>query len=122
MVIGGKPSACDRISQFWGTWMAHLVKRLTLDCDSGHVLRVSQFKPHVRLSADSTKPVWDSLSLLLPALLSLSLKKEKKKNYQFLQEGTLSSPWNMTAVVGRNMAHDYDPSSRVLCLSWEEVV
>ena len=57
--------------------MARLVKRLTLDFGSGHDLMVREFKPHVRLWADSGEPVRDSLSPPLSAspLLSLSLSK-----------------------------------------------
>ena len=41
---------------------------------SGHDLVVCKFKPHVGLCADGAEPAWDSLSLSLPHLLSLSLR------------------------------------------------
>ena len=40
---------------FKGTWMAQLVKCLTLDLDSGHDLTVHEIEPHVELSAESTQ-------------------------------------------------------------------
>ena len=63
--------------------MAQLVKRPTLDFGSGHDLMVGEFKPCVRLCADSVEPAWDSLSpSLCPSTahsLSLSLKVNKLK-------------------------------------------
>ena len=53
--------------------MAQSVERLTLDFSSGHDLTVCEFKPHVRLCADSTGPVCDSLPPSLSLSLSLSL-------------------------------------------------
>ena len=61
----------------WGAWLAQLVRRPTLGCGSGHDLTVHEFKPRIRLCADSAEPAWDSLSLPLShsalPLLSLSL-------------------------------------------------
>ena len=48
-----------------GAGVAQLVKWLTLDFGSGHDLRIHEFNPHIKLCADSTKPAWYSLSLLL---------------------------------------------------------
>ena len=59
-----------------GTWVAQLVKRLTLGFGSGHNLTVREFKPCVGLCADSSEPAWDSLSPLLSARLSLSLSQK----------------------------------------------
>ena len=66
-----------------GTWMALLVKCLTLDFSSGHGLMVCEFEPHVRfcvISAESPEPAWDSLSLPLslplPRSYLLSLKNK----------------------------------------------
>ena len=42
--------------------MPQLVKCLTLDLGLGHDLMVHEFKPHVRLSADSADPALDSLA------------------------------------------------------------
>ena len=46
----------------WGTWVAQLVKRLTLDLSSGLDLTVPGIKPHIRLCADSAEPAWDFVS------------------------------------------------------------
>ena len=56
------------------TWVAQLVKRLTLGFGSGYDLMVCEFKPHVRLCTDSKESAWKSLSLPLsaPAPLVLS--------------------------------------------------
>ena len=48
-----------------GTWVAQLVKRLTLGFGSGHDLTVCGIKPCVGLHALSAEPAWDSLSLSL---------------------------------------------------------
>ena len=62
-----------------GAWVAQSVGHLTLDFSSGHNLTICEFKPQVRLCADSSEPTWDSLSLSLSAppllmqALSLSL-------------------------------------------------
>ena len=58
--------------------MAELVKRPTLDFDSGHELTVHGIEPGIQLCADSAEPIWDSLSPSLSAsplfmILSLSL-------------------------------------------------
>ena len=55
------------------------VKRLTLGSGSGHGLAVHEFKPCVRLYAESTEPAGDSLSpsLSAPPLLTLSLSQNK---------------------------------------------
>ena len=46
----------------WGTWVAQLVKRPTLDFDAGHDLTVGEFEPQMGLCADGVEPAWDSLS------------------------------------------------------------
>ena len=60
-----------------GLGAAQLVKRLTLDFSSGHDLTVQETEYRIRLSVDSTEPLWNSLSSSLPAppllVLSLSL-------------------------------------------------
>ena len=73
--------------------MAQLVKRLTLDLGSGHDLTFRGFEPRVGLWADSTELAWESLShslsLPLPCVLSLSLKRNKlKKKERGGLEGT----------------------------------
>ena len=57
--------------------MAQVVKCLTLDFSSGHVLMVCEFEPQGGLQAGSAKPAWDSLSrsLSAPPLLTHSLLK-----------------------------------------------
>ena len=40
----------------WGTWVAQLVKCLTLDLGSGHDLTVCELKPHIGLCTDSSEP------------------------------------------------------------------
>ena len=52
----------------WGTWVAQLVKHLTLGFSLGYDLKVCGFEPHARLQADSVEPAWDffSLSLCVP--------------------------------------------------------
>ena len=71
---------------FRGTWLAQSVEHPTLDFGSGHDLTVHEFKPRVRLCADSTEPAWDSWSpsLSAPPPLMLCLKLKKKKSCQFL--------------------------------------
>ena len=54
--------------------MAQLAKRPALDLSSGHDLPVGEFEPCIGLCAQGLEPAWDSLSLPLPRLLSLSLK------------------------------------------------
>ena len=41
---------------FRGTWVAQLVKCLTLDIDSGHDLTVREIEPHVGLRSGRTEP------------------------------------------------------------------
>ena len=81
--VGFHPS-CNRKSEqsfkalFWGgTWVAQLLKPLTLGFGLGHDLTVPELEPQVRLCVDSSEPAWDSLSLPLPSpfFLSLSLSK-----------------------------------------------
>ena len=48
------------------------VKCLTLHFSSGHDLTVHEIEPRVGLCANSAEPAWDSLSLSLSLLLSLS--------------------------------------------------
>ena len=35
------------MSQLWGIWVAHLVKRPTLDLDSSQDIRIREFKPFI---------------------------------------------------------------------------
>ena len=42
------------------TWVAQLVKRLTLDFGSGHDIIVREFEPRVGLCADSVDPPFPS--------------------------------------------------------------
>ena len=62
------------------TWVAQLVKYLTLDFGSGHDLTVHEFKPCIRLASVSIEPASDplspSLSAPVPLVLSLSLKNK----------------------------------------------
>ena len=62
-------------SQSQSDWVVQSVKCPTLGFSSGHDLMVREFKPHVRLCADSVEHAWDSLSPFLSAstLLMLSL-------------------------------------------------
>ena len=62
-----------------GAWVAQSVKCLTLGFSSGHDLMVQEFEPCIRLFADSVEPAWDSLSLTLPDLCSLSFRTNKLK-------------------------------------------
>ena len=45
-----------------GTWVAQLVKLLTLELCSGHEITVREIKTHAGLCADSVEPASDSLS------------------------------------------------------------
>ena len=59
-----------------GAWVAQLVKRLTLDFGSGHVLAVGGFETPTRLCSESMDPariLSVSLSLQLSCLIDLSL-------------------------------------------------
>ena len=61
-----------------GTWVAQLVKHLTLDFSSGHDFTVHEIEPQVGLCPDNAKPSWDSL---FPSLsLSLKINKHFLKN------------------------------------------
>ena len=51
-----------KIQELQGTWMAKLVKRLTLAFGSGHDLRAVRLSLHQLGSALDTKPAWGSLS------------------------------------------------------------
>ena len=64
----------------WGAWLAQSVEGPTLDFSSGHDLMVHEFKPHIRLCADSVEPAWDSLfpSLPLPLPRPYALSKINK--------------------------------------------
>ena len=74
----------------WGSWVAPLVKHLTLGFDSGGDLTVREFKPHVRLQAESAEPARGFLSLLsLPLLCSCALSLSCKIN---VKEREKSSP------------------------------
>ena len=57
---------------FKGTWVARLVKRLTLDLGSGHDLTVPEFEPPALGSVLTARDSF-SLPLSLPLSLSLSL-------------------------------------------------
>ena len=48
---------------------------LTPEFGSGRDLMIQEFKPHIGLCADSSEHAWDSLSLPLPQLCSLSQNK-----------------------------------------------
>ena len=64
-----------------GTWVAQLVKTLTLDSGSGHDLTVHEFQPQprVRLCADSLESASYSLSLCPSPVLTLTVPQNKKK-------------------------------------------
>ena len=64
----------------WGTWVAQLAKRPTLDFSSGHELTVGEIEPHFGLCAGNTEPAWDSLSLFSCPSLSLSLSVRLSQN------------------------------------------
>ena len=53
------------------SWVAQLVKRLTLGVGLDHDLMVCKFKPYFGLYADGSEPAWDSVSLSLPLPQSL---------------------------------------------------
>ena len=57
-----------------GTWVAQLVKCLSLGFSSDHAVTVCEFEPHIGLHADSEELAWDSLSSSLSAH-SVSQKK-----------------------------------------------
>ena len=57
----------EKMDTNWGTWVAQLVKRPTLDFHLGHDLTVGEFKPRIGLHTDSMEPAWDSVS---PSLCS----------------------------------------------------
>ena len=64
--------------------MPQSVKHLTPDLGSGHDLTVHEFKPCLRLCANSVESAWDSLSLPLsapppPRFLKVNILKKKKK-------------------------------------------
>ena len=50
-----------------------VVRQLALDFGSGHDLMVGEFKPCIRLLADSVEPAWDSCFFSLCFSLSLPL-------------------------------------------------
>ena len=52
----GIPLRVVRNAESGGIWGAQSVKHLTLDFRSGHDLMVPEFKPRVRLCADSAEP------------------------------------------------------------------
>ena len=79
--------------RFGGTWVAQLVKGLTLDFNPGHDLTVPGFEPHVGLSADSVEPACDSLSPALSKINKYFLKnKEKVQVFPKFNEKSLKSP------------------------------
>ena len=49
---------------------ARSIERPALDFSSGRDLTAREFKPHVRLCADSVEPIWDPLSLSPSLFLS----------------------------------------------------
>ena len=57
-----------------------------LDFGSSHDLTVYGFEPRIRPRADSEEPAWDSRSLPLPRLQSLSLSQNKKTNVRKKKE------------------------------------
>ena len=61
---------CQNKAGNGGAWVARSVKIPTLDLSSGHDLTVREFKPHIRLCAESAQPTWDSHSLSLSLPLS----------------------------------------------------
>ena len=62
---------------FWVSWVAELVKCLTLDFSLDHDLTVGEIEHHVRLCTDSMEPAWDSLSSSLSDLPPLTLRLSK---------------------------------------------
>ena len=66
-----------------GAWRAQSVKPPTFDFGSAHDLTVYEFKPCIKVHANSTEPAWDALSPSLSAspplmhALSLSLSLSK---------------------------------------------
>ena len=60
-----------------GTCVVQLVERPTLVFSSGHDLTVLEFKPRVRLCADSADPALDSLSHSLSVPVSVSLPQNR---------------------------------------------
>ena len=67
---------CYNYVVFWGTWLAHMVKHLTLDFGSDHDFRAlgSSFTPCYVLSGESASGF--SLSLFLPHFFSISLSNK----------------------------------------------
>ena len=59
------------LNNFWGAWVAQLVKHLTLGFHSGLDLTARGIKSCIRLCADGAEAAWVSLSL------SLSLSQNK---------------------------------------------
>ena len=57
-----------RITHSWGAGVAQLVEHLTLGFGSDPDLMVCEFKPHIKLCADSMEPTWDSPLSLPPTL------------------------------------------------------
>ena len=62
------------------------MEHLPLHLSSGHDLMIHEIKPRVRLCANSTEPVWDSLSLpiSLPLPHSISIKINNLKKYRMV--------------------------------------
>ena len=56
--------------------MVQLVKRPILNFGLSHDLMVREFKPQIRLCADSVEPAWDSLFPSFSAPPQLSLKNK----------------------------------------------
>ena len=64
----------------WGTWVAQLVKHLTLDFGLGHDLTVRRFKPPTG-SVLTAQNLLGSLSLLSLSLPPHSKEINKQKNF-----------------------------------------
>ena len=73
---GGHKARYKNLRNSWDTWVAQMVKHLTLHFSSGHGLMVRETESRGGPSADSAEPAWDSLSpslsLALPHSCCLS--------------------------------------------------
>ena len=69
----------DHLRVEGGSWVTPSTEGPTFGFDSARDLVVHEFKPHIRLYADSMEPAWDSLSLSLS--LCLSVKQNLKKEW-----------------------------------------
>ena len=73
----------SKFVQHWGTWVAQLVKPLTLDLGSGHDLTVGEIEPCIGLCTNSMEPAWSSLSPSVSALPLLSPSLSVSQNKYF---------------------------------------